>query len=260
MNSEDPVVGAVRLLELAIAAKPDELVLHEQLEAALVAICRDQPAAFTSLLHLTNLQARADDLRGIVLGYTRAIKTAQLGGLWLDEASTPPSIRPLVVHAMHVAHNGRTDVFYEWMEPRLARYGKDELARVVKCLTMYLGLEPTLRADPRQQPTFLYFPGLPVAPVFPREALPFAEAFEAETAAITDELVRVRDGSGVQPFHYDVPEAQRDKLTTGGSWDAYFFYVDGERVDAHHEACPQVSSVLARLPLDHVRDHTSVRI
>jgi aspartyl/asparaginyl beta-hydroxylase (cupin superfamily) len=57
-----------------------------------------------------------------------------------------------------------------------------------------------------------------------------------------------------RPFHYDVPEADRGKLTEG-AWDAYFFYADGEREEAHHAACPHTSSVLARLPLDHVRDH-----
>ena len=48
---------------------------------------------------------------------------------------------------------------------------------------------------------------------------------------------------------------QRGELTTGGSWDAYFFYADGERVEPHHAACPHASAVLAQLPLDHVRDH-----
>jgi aspartate beta-hydroxylase len=120
---------------------------------------------------------------------------------------------------------------------------------------MFLGIEPVTLADPRQRPTFLFFPGLPVHPVFPRDALPFADWYEAQTEAIASEMRRVRDGDGVQPFHYDVPEVQRGQLTTGGAWDAYFFYVDGERVADHHAACPEVSRVLAELPLDHVRDH-----
>lgn len=65
----------------------------------------------------------------------------------------------------------------------------------------------------------------------------------------------MRDGAGVQRFHYDVPEAQHDQLTAGGAWDAYFFFCDGERIEDHHAACPRVSSVLAQLPLDHIRDH-----
>ncbi|HUJ60956.1 MAG TPA: aspartyl/asparaginyl beta-hydroxylase domain-containing protein [Kofleriaceae bacterium] len=224
-------------------------------EAELAAICRDLPFAFTSQLHLARLRDIAQDFEGAVLGYTRAIKTAQLRGYWFDEGSTPPWIKQLVLFAMEAAHHGRHELFRRFMEPRRARYGADELARVSKCVAMYLGLEPLELADPRQRPSFLYFPGLPVAPVFPRDALPFAEAYEAQTDAIAAEMLRVRDGDGVQPFHYDVPEADRGKLTAGASWDAYFFYCDGVRDAAHHDACPATSAALAALPLDQVRDH-----
>jgi aspartate beta-hydroxylase len=137
----------------------------------------------------------------------------------------------------------------------IARYGKDELARVTQSLQMYLGLAPTVYADPRQRPGFLYVPGLPIAPIFPRSALPFAEWYEAQTDAIATELRAVRDGEGVQPFHYKVPAQERGKLVAGGAWDAFFFFVNGERVAANHAACPRVSDVLSQLPLDHVRDH-----
>src|SRR4029077_2714147 len=113
------------------------------------------------------------------------------------------------------------------------RYGADEMVRVAKCLRMYLGLEPTALADDRQRPRFLYFPDLPVHPVFPRDALPFADWYEAQTEAIAREMARVRDGAGVQPFHYDVPDRERAGLTSGGAWDAYFFFDEGERIDAH---------------------------
>jgi aspartate beta-hydroxylase len=190
-----------------------------------------------------------------VIGFTRAIKTAQLRGFWYDQGSTPPWLLDLVLRAMGLAHHGRIELFHAVLEPLEARHGKAELGRVRRALAMYLGLEPTVYRDPRQHPSFLYVPDLPVAPVFPRDALPFADWYEAQTAAIAEEMRAVRDGAGVQPFHYDVPEAQRGQLTADGAWDAYFFYVDGERVDAHHAACPRVSTVLADLPLDHVRDH-----
>ncbi|HEX2685880.1 MAG TPA: aspartyl/asparaginyl beta-hydroxylase domain-containing protein [Kofleriaceae bacterium] len=267
MNRNHPA-AAVRRLEHALEVRPLDLALHQQLAQAhaqllqradrdskLTAICQDQPFAFTSQLHLSALHEARGDRRAAAIGFMRAIKTAQLRGFWFDEGSTPPWIRTLVLHAMDVAERGRRDLFHESIEPMMARYGKDELTRVAKALAMYLGLEPTVRADPRQQPLFLYIPGLPIAPVFPRNVLPFADWYEAETSAIAQELRGVWNGDGVQPFHYDVPEAQRTSLTAGGSWDAYFFYEDGQRNELHHAACPNVSSVLARLPLDHVRDH-----
>ena len=111
---------------------------------------------------------------------------------------------------------------------------------------MWLGIEPLAYADPRQRPSFLYFPDLPVAPVFPREILPFAEWYEAQTEAIAAEAHRVLEtGGAIQPFHYDVPEAKRGELTRG-EWDAFFFYADGERFEANHAACPETSVVLCR--------------
>jgi aspartate beta-hydroxylase len=183
----------------------------------------------------------------------RAIRTAQLLGFWFDEPSTPVWLRPLVMRAMQIANDGRVEAFDELLAPLVARYGDDELARVVKALAMYCGIEPTAYADPRQRPTFLYIPDLPVAPHFPRETLPFAAWYEAQTEAIAGELYGVWETHEVQPFHYDVPEAKRGELASG--WDAYFFYEDGARIDAHHAACPRTSTVLSGLPLDHVPDH-----
>ena len=268
MTSSQAPALAVRKLERALEATPLDLALHQQLaeahhrllqlearELELAAICRDLPFAFTSGLHLAALLEGRGYWREAVAGFTRAIKSAQLRGFWYDEGSTPPWIRDLVLHAMDVAHHGRIELFHETIEPMVARYGKDELGRVIRALRMYLELEPTVRADPRQQPSFLYVPDLPVAPVFPRSALAFADWYEAQAERIAGELARVRDGDGVHAFHYDVPEVERGQLTRGGAWDAYFFYVDGARVDDHHAACPETSAILAELPLDHVRDH-----
>jgi len=268
MTSLTSAAAAVRALEQDLEARPLDLALHEQLARAhravldgpdphgqLGEVCRDLPFAYTTQLHLAALHEARGDRHAGVTGFLRAIKTAQLRGFWFDQGSTPPWLVDLVLHAMTVAQHGRADLFHEVIEPLVARYGKAELGRVTRALAMYLGLEPTQYADPRQRPSFFYVPDLPIAPVFPRDALPFASWYEAQTEAISHEMRVVRDGDGVQPFHYDVPEDQRGELTTGGSWDAYFFYADGERVEPHHAACPHASAVLAQLPLDHVRDH-----
>lgn len=258
----------MRRLEQALRDSPRDVALHHQLaraheallegdgaEAELAAICRELPFAFTTMLHHARFADARDDVHGAVVGYTRALRTAQLRGFWHDEATTPPWLRQLVLAAMAVAHHGRIDLFQHWLAPRIDRYGKDELARVTRALAIWLGLEPRVYEDPRQRPSFLYIPGLPVAPVFPREALPFADWYEAQTDAIAEEARAVLDrADGIQPFHYDVPEDQRGQLTRG-TWDAYFFFCDGERFDAQHAACPRTSAVLAELPLDHVRDH-----
>ncbi len=261
---EDAADDVLRL-ERALRVTPLDLALHQQLwdahrrllsgdgaEAKLVEITRAVPMAFTSLLHLARLVDHRNDLRGAIIGYMRAVRTAQECGFWFAQESTPPWLLELVLHAHRAAHHGRIELFQMELETWTKRYGKDELGRVTRGLAMYLGLEPLVRQDPRQQPSFFYVPDLPVHPVFPRDVLPFADAYEAETDAIYAEMERILGDT--RPFHYDVSEAERGKLTYG-SWDAYFFFSDGEREDAHHAACPHTSSVLARLPLDHVRDH-----
>jgi aspartate beta-hydroxylase len=260
-----PAVDVERL-EDAVRARPRDVAAHERLaqahrqlldgpdpETELAAVIAGRPFAFTSMLLLARVLDMRGDRQSAVLGYWRAIRTAQLLGFWFDDESTPAWLRPLVMRALDTAHDGRVDVFDQLLEPFVDRYGEDELARVLKAMAMYVGIEPTVYADPRQRPTFLYIPDLPVAPRFPREALPFADWYETQLDAILDELRGALGGEGVQPFHYRVPEAQRSQLARG--WDAYFFFKDGERIDAHHVACPRTSAVLAELPLDHVRAH-----
>ena len=260
-------VDEVARLERAVRAAPADLRIHAQLaqahsrlleerhgeaEAALARICDEEPRAFTSLLLASRLAELRGDRRAAQRGYLRAIKTAQLLGFWQDDASTPQWLRALVVGGMEVAQRGRLEILEEWFTPLIARYGRDELTRVGRAAGMYVGLEPLVLADPRQRPSVFYVPDLPVAPVFPRDALPFAESYEAQTDAIAAEVAAALGGDGIQPFHYDVPEAQRGALTRG-EWDAYFFFDEGERIDAHHAACPKTSAALAELPLDFVR-------
>ncbi|MCE9579211.1 MAG: aspartyl/asparaginyl beta-hydroxylase domain-containing protein [Deltaproteobacteria bacterium] len=261
--------AAARHGELAVAARPARPELHEHLgrahaalvrspagEAALAAICAELPGAYTSLLHLTRLREARKDARATILAYTRAIKLAQLAGFWHAAASTPPWLREPVDRAHTVADAGRRVLFEAVLAPIHAKHGPDAMTRVEDCLAMYVGLKPLAIADARQRPSFLYFPGLPIAPVFDRAALPFADAYEAAAEAIRAEMRGVLEGgAGVEAFHGHVPEERRGMLTEGGEWDAYFFYRNGQRYADHHAACPVTSSTLAAIPLDHVRDH-----
>ena len=255
--------------EQALKADPDDVQVHALLgdalrrlvtfdyaERALQDMLVDQPQAYTSGLHHAWLLERRGDAHAALLGYLRAIKTAQLHGLWLDDDTTPPWLRELVQHAMQRAQSGRLQLFHELLDSMIERYGRDDMARVADCLAMYLGESPTVYADARQRPTFLYFPGLPVTPVFDRSQLSFAHAYEARMPAIRDEMLSVLAGAqGIEPFHYDLTREQREAMTHGAAWDAYFFDRDGVRLHDHHAACPETSATLAQLPLDHIRDH-----
>jgi aspartate beta-hydroxylase len=260
--------AAVRHGERAIAARPEDPQLHHQLAGAhlallkgpraereLAAIVKELPGAFTSLLHLARLLDVRGAARDALVGYTRAIKTARARGFWHSEDATPPWLVTAVAHATRFSRDGRLAFFHDWMRPMEKQHGRAEMTRVAECLAMWLGEKPLVIADPRQKPSFLYFPGLPVSPVFRRETLPFAEAYEAQWETIRGEMLAVlEDGREVQPFHFDVPEERRDTLTRG-AWDAYFFYDEGDRLEAHHAACPKTSAAIDALPLDRVRQH-----
>jgi aspartate beta-hydroxylase len=255
--------------EQALMADPDNVQVHaalgdalrrlmtlEHAERALADILDGQPYAYTSGLHHAWLLERRGDAHAALLGYLRSIKMAQLRGFWLDDDSTPSWLRALVQHAMLRAQSGRRQLFHDLLDGMIERYGRNEMSRVAACLSMYLGESPTVHADPRQRPTFLYFPGLPVAPVFDRSQLSFADAFEARMPAIREEMYSVLNGShGIEPFHYDLTQTQRESMTRGAAWDAYFFDRDGVRLQDHHASCPETSAMLAQLPLDHIRDH-----
>ncbi|HEX7047881.1 MAG TPA: aspartyl/asparaginyl beta-hydroxylase domain-containing protein [Gammaproteobacteria bacterium] len=261
--------SAVRHAEFAAHSQPRDLGLWQLLakahdgllgkqdaEEKLAAICTDLPFAFASLLHVAHLREARNDKQGALITYTRAIKTAQLRGFWLDDSSTQPWLITAVRHAMKFAHDERIEFFHDWLEPMHERHGRDTMRRVADCLEMHLGIKPVEYADPRQKPSFLYFPGLPVAPIFERKVLPFAEWYESQANVIREEMLRVLDtAADIQPFHFTVPEERRGELTKGGNWDAYFFFNNGERFESHHDACPETSRALAQLPLDHVRDH-----
>lgn len=149
MTEPHAAAASVRRLERALQARPLDLALHQQLaeahrrllqradrERELTAICRELPFAFTSQLHLAALRDARGDRPAAVIGFTRAIKTAQLRGFWHDQGSTPPWILDLVLRAMDIAHHGRIELFHAVLEPLEARCGKDELVRVRRALAM----------------------------------------------------------------------------------------------------------------------------
>ncbi|MBS0570582.1 MAG: aspartyl/asparaginyl beta-hydroxylase domain-containing protein [Proteobacteria bacterium] len=218
------------------------------------------PEAYVARLQLGVALEQSGHADAALSKYFGAIVQAQRGGRWLSDASTSPVLRAQVKHAMRVAFEGRKRLFEQLLAPHLARHGAAAMTRVTKCLKIYLGELPPDYPDPRQRPTFLYFPDLPFATYFDRNLFPWYEILENATAAIRDEMNAVREQPHtLQPFLGEhTPEAMKAYL--GGVenpvWNAYFFYRHGSRFDAHHEACPRTSAVLEALPtLVRIREH-----
>jgi aspartate beta-hydroxylase len=129
---------------------------------------------------------------------------------------------------------------------------------VEECLRAYLGEAPAARPDPRQQPSFLFFPGLPASAYLDRALFPWIEAFESRTAAIRGELLRLLPSAAGSERVFTSDELEQQNLRGSGAapgWDGYYFYRHGARRDENHSACPATSTAIDGLPLARVRGH-----
>jgi aspartate beta-hydroxylase len=191
-----------------------------------------------------------------LLAYYRAIIEAQRQGRWLDKATTVPALVGRVAHAMRYVKAGRRRAFDRVLEPVFARHGRAALARFEDCLAAQLGERRATPADPRQQPSMLYFPGLPATPYFERSLFPWIEALERHTDAIREELLVIlpRAANAERVFVSD--EAERRGLAGGAdvaSWNGFYFFRHGDRRGENHALCPRTSAALEALPLVRIR-------
>lgn len=219
------------------------------------------PRMFVARLRLGIALEQLGQSHDALVAYFTAINTAQAQGRWLSDATTAPVIREAVQHAMRYVDAGRHALFDGLLEPLRERYGCSELQRVEQCLAIYLHEQPANLPDSRQQPKFLYFPGIPSQAYYPRERFPGFEALEAGTAAIREELRAVLEQPrDLESFLKTDTQEQLETMLRGSgtqqaAWDAYFFYRHGQRYDAHCDACPQTTSLIERMPLSRIREH-----
>jgi aspartate beta-hydroxylase len=270
------VLRAIELLRAARRTQPaDAAILHQLGEAQVLAgdlsAAADSlreglalaPGMFVARLRLGVVLEQLGHRHEAMLAYAGAINSAQSRGRWLDDATTAAGLRDAVKHAARYVSAIRHELFDATMEPLRERYGRSELQRVDQCLSIYLDGQPAPSPDPRQRPRFLYFPGIPSQPFYPRERFPAHARLEAAVETIREELLAAL----AQPQQDVVPFLGTDSATAVAAhllgaagtrepaWDAFFFYRHGERHDANCARCPRTSGVLDSMPLVRVREH-----
>jgi aspartate beta-hydroxylase len=235
----------------------------DEAEAALAEAVNLAPDIHVARLRLAEVLVARGRLRDALPVYYGAVMTAQKNGAWLNDATTEPALKPLVLHAMRVIDDGRRALFGAMLAPLRDRHGELALRRVARMLATWLGdLQPAY-ADPAQRPTFLYMPDLPSTRFFDRAMFPWYEAFEAQTAAIRDEMQTVyANGIGFEPFfgHFDGQSARLDDHlgnTRGETpkWDAFFFYRHGKLYAENAARCPITAAALDAIPLCRIAAH-----
>jgi aspartate beta-hydroxylase len=221
-----------------------------------------KPDMFLARLRLGILLDQLGQSHEALVATFNAINTAQEKGRWLSDETTAPELRDIVQRATKYVLLGRRSLFDGILEPLRQRYGASELVRVEQCLAIYLGEQKATLPDSRQQPKFLYFPGVPSQPYYPHWRFPWQAELEANTALIRDELLTVlSQPQDLESFlQTDSPQDAADLLRSSSTqqpaWDAYFFHRHGERYDVHATRCPQTAALLDALPLAHVREHS----
>jgi aspartate beta-hydroxylase len=264
---------SVALLKQALLHEPDNAFMLRnlgnacemsgQLEAAAKAFTEAlarMPTLFSASLGLGRVNEKFGRHYHALTAYFSAIVHAQIHGQWTNEASTPPPLRRDVERAMAFVNEGRRSLFSGILEPLRERYGRDALRRVEASLGMYLGDLPIQYQDPRQRPTFLYFPELPARPYWGHESLPWLGELESQVETVRDELLQVLHGDqGIEPVHKIVPDSQMGKYLSSSrgvpAWDGYFFYRHGARYDDNWRRCPRTAAILESLPLIRIREH-----
>jgi aspartate beta-hydroxylase len=268
--SRGDAAGAVTLLEGAARAHGRNAVLlnslgiarmhARQFEGAAAALREAvalTPENFVARLFLARALEQLQRAPEALALYFGALHFAQAGGAWRDLAAVPAALRPLVGHAMQVVIAGRRELFGRALAPLRARYGAAALARVERALAIYLLDAPPEYPDPRQRPSFLFFPGLAAMPYYARERFDWLPALEARTGAIRDEMLALLDArENFEPFHKHVPSEGYLRGTRGApAWDTFFFHRHGEPVPANAARCPATAATLATLPLSRIRGH-----
>lgn len=229
---------AIATLRAAAESDSDAEICQLHLGHALALAGQSQAAARTSLLALARAQAK---------------------GIWRDEASTPPALRPLVMRAMDRVDRAQSDALLPLLDGVARRHPPGALIRVERWLADFLARRKPASPDPEQHARFLYFPGISTDVFHPRGSFPWIEALEAGFDVMREEAIErclmARDH--VAPFLLLGERDRKEDYLCGAAatWDACFFYRDGQHIDASHRACPGTASTLGSLPLVRIRDH-----
>jgi aspartate beta-hydroxylase len=167
-------------------------------------------------------------------------------------AEAPPTIQEALAHAKKEV-DADLAALSSALEERLAalreQHGGVRQLRVDKCLDTLMGK----RRPYHSHPTWMYFPELPAIEFFERAEFPWLDGFDAATAEIRSEVLKVlvADRDGLQPyidFPSGLPLDQFRELNRSRRWSAYFLWNQSDAVAAHIARCPKTAALLETAP------------
>jgi len=217
-----------------------------------------EPKLHAARLHLAELHEKRGDMVRAVWTYARALNDAQTEGRWLNAATTSQALQGAVNHAQQFVRERRVAAFAQITEPFARQHGHGALRRVEQAIRIHLHQEQPVFPDPRQKPTFLFFPGLPATPYLDKALIPEIEDLEAATPAIRAELLALLPSAAGRERVFHTGELEEENLrglAEPPSWNGYYFFRHGERRTDNCTACPRTAAALDALPLSRVPGH-----
>lgn len=222
---------ALACLDRALELRPDLPMAHVHRGLVLGLLGRDA--------HAADCLARAVALNPR-LGDTRALKQA------------PEDLQTMI----HDLKGARLRVLAAERSRRLAdlerRHAGADLSRVRAFVAILNKARKEDWADPRQRPSWMFFPGLEPRPWFEREDFEWVPRLEAAAPAIREELGAVlADPRELSPYVPDKGRLPPDwqALAESADWSAYHLYRGGERQDDHCRRCPRTAEAVESMPL-----------
>jgi aspartate beta-hydroxylase len=205
-----------------------------------------EPRHLSALLQKGAYQEDIGDPRNAARTYQNVLACLAPG------AQPPPNIRDALAHAKSMVDADLAALAAALEEPLTKireRHGGTRQHRVDLCLDTLMGK----RRPYHSQPTWMYFPELPAIEFFERSEFPWLDAFDAATAEIRAELLRVlaADREGLQPyidFPAGLPLDQFRELNRSRRWSAYFLWNQGEAIAGHIARCPDTARILETAP------------
>jgi hypothetical protein len=197
------------------------------------------PSNVAALLEKGALQERQDDFRGAARTYFAALQKAP------PRTAAPPAMRELLQRAEWVvAENNRALESFITADLDLVRdrYRGHSARRFDRCVDVLL----RKRGAPRQQPTFLDFPGLPAIEFHDRADFPWLADLEAASRDIRDELLEVMGSQPLRPYGAD--QFSDAPVPQGQHWRSYPFWREGVAFPRHMDRCPRTMKAIAACP------------
>ena len=164
----------------------------------------------------------------------------------------PAHLAPVLEYARAAvdANNRELEAYLEArLAPMRERHAAQAQLRFDECLRIIVQKQRIYR----QEPTFLYFPGLAAIPFHDRTAFPWLDDIEAAAADIRRELVDIlADGPmALEPYvalQEGVPVNQWKELNHSRRWSVYYLWREGQPVAEHIARCPRTVEALSRWP------------